>query len=97
MLMMQYLIAKCHIKSKMMWAIEIINETTVGVIAMNMLLLCQGSIEGELRTKQGSQMVYVVFGCIGINLISFSLNFLKDLFLTAKKLCNYLRVRLRSR
>jgi hypothetical protein len=95
MLMMQYLIAKCHFKSKMMWVIEITNEATVGVIAM--LLLCQGSIEGEMRTKQGSQMVYVVFGCIGINLISFSLNFLKDLFLTAKKLCNYLRVRLGSR
>jgi hypothetical protein len=40
MLMMQYLIAKCHFKSKMMWFIEIINETTVGVLAMNMLLLC---------------------------------------------------------
>ena len=97
MLMMQYLIAKCHFKSKMMWVIEIINETTVGVIALNMLLLSQGSIEGEMRTKQGSQMVYVVFGCIGINLISFSFNFLRDLFQTAKKLCNYLRVRLGRR
>ena len=39
-------------------------------------------------------MVYVVFGCIGTNLISFSVNFLKDLYQTAKKVCKYLGVRL---
>jgi hypothetical protein len=70
------MIAKCHFNSKMMWIQEFINETTVAVLAMNMIPMCLGLVEGEMRIKQGSQMVYVVFGCIGTNLISFAVNFL---------------------
>jgi len=70
------MIANCHFNSKIMWIQEFINETAVAVLALNMIPMCQGLVEGETRTKQGSHMVYVVLGCIGTNIISFAVNFL---------------------
>jgi hypothetical protein len=54
MVMMHYMIAKCHFLSKMMWIQEFINECAVAVLALNMMPMCAGLVEGEIRNKQGS-------------------------------------------
>ena len=58
-----------------------------------MIPMCEGLIEAEMRIKQGSQMVYVVLGCIGTNFISFAVTFLHDIYQAAKKVFKQLRAR----
>ena len=50
--------------------------------------------DADLRLKLGSLMVHAVFGCIGANLVAFSISFCRDLYKAIKKLVSWVRARL---
>jgi hypothetical protein len=90
--MMSYLVTKCHFTSKVTYATELANESTIFLLTLNLIPLSSDPLgDGDLRPILGSLMVHAVFVCIGLNLVAFLVSLTVDLYKALKKLLTWLR------
>lgn len=90
--MMSYLVSKCHFTSKLTYATELANESTLFLLTLHLVPLSSDPLgDGDLRPILGSLMVHAVFVCIGLNLVTFSISLAGDLYKALKRFLSWLR------
>ena len=91
--MMSYLVSKCHFTSKLTYATELANESTLLLLTIHLIPLSSDPLgDGDLRPILGSLMVHAVFVCIGLNLIAFLVSLAGDLYKALKRFLTWLRI-----
>jgi hypothetical protein len=90
--MMSYLVTKCHFTSKVTYATELANESTLFLLTLHLVPLSSDPLgDGDLRPILGSLMVHAVFVCIGLNLVAFSISLAGDLYKALKRFLTWVR------
>jgi len=78
MTVLSYLAYQCHFTSLLVYFQEVVNESTLLLLSLNLFSLLSNSYDESnlwIREGQGMVMNYATMGCIGVNLLTFGYQF----------------------